>query len=141
MSLLEIAKKYPTSKNDHGFIEIYHKYFSNLKEHKINILEIGVERGDSLRMWREYFTNATICAIDLHDRNISVSNTEILIGDQSDYSFLETLVSSQSIYSDCFKTSTALNVISPKFPIGVETTYKPSFNLLIFMSVCGIIKV
>ena len=92
MTLFEIAKKYPTSKNDHGFIEIYHKYFSNLKEHKINILEIGVERGDSLRMWREYFTNATICAIDLHDRNISVSNTEILIGDQSDYSFLQTLV-------------------------------------------------
>ena len=89
MTLLEIAKKYPTSKNDHGFIEIYHKYFSNLKDHKINILEIGVERGDSLRMWREYFTNATICAIDLHDRNISVNNTEILIGDQSDYIFLQ----------------------------------------------------
>ena len=92
MTLLEIAKKYPTSKNDHGFIEIYHKYFSNLKEHKINILEIGVERGDSLRMWREYFTNATICAIDLHDRDISVNNAEILIGDQSDHSFLQTLV-------------------------------------------------
>ena len=92
MTLLEIAKKYPTSKNDHGFIEIYHKYFSNLKDHKINILEIGVERGDSLRMWREYFTNATICAIDLHDRNISVNNTEILIGDQSDYIFLQSLV-------------------------------------------------
>ena len=46
MTLLEIAKKYPTSKNDHGFIEIYHKYFSNLKEHKINILEIGVDQSD-----------------------------------------------------------------------------------------------
>ena len=87
MTLLEIAKKYPTSKNDHGFIKIYDKYFSNLKELKINILEIGVERGDSLRMWREYFTNATICAIDLHDRKISVNNAEILIGDQSDHFF------------------------------------------------------
>lgn len=93
MNLLDIAKKYPTSKNSHGFIEIYNKYFSSLREQKINILEIGIERGDSLRMWREYFVNASICAIDLHDRNISVSNTDILIGDQSDYSFLETLVS------------------------------------------------
>lgn len=92
MSLLEIAKKYPTSKNHHGFIEIYHKYFSNFKDQKINILEIGVERGDSLRMWREYFTNATICAIDLHDRNIIVENAEILIGDQSDHSFLKTII-------------------------------------------------
>ena len=92
MNLLEIAKKYPTSKNNHGFIEIYDRYFSHLKDQKINILEIGIERGDSLRMWREYFTNASICAIDLHDRNISVDNTDILIGDQSDYSFLEIIV-------------------------------------------------
>ena len=92
MSLLEIANKYPTSKNDHGFIKIYQKYFSILKDQKINILEIGVERGDSLRMWREYFTNASICAIDLHDRNISVDNAEILIGDQSDHSFLQSVV-------------------------------------------------
>ena len=93
MTLLEIANKYPTSKNDHGFIKIYQKHFSILKDQKINILEIGVERGDSLRMWREYFTNASICAIDLHDRNISVDNTEILIGDQSDHSFLQSVVS------------------------------------------------
>tara|TARA_B110001452_G_scaffold102532_1_gene85094 strand:- start:814 stop:1500 length:687 start_codon:yes stop_codon:yes gene_type:complete len=92
MNLSEIAKKYPTSKNSHGFIEIYDRYFSHLKEQKINILEIGIERGDSLRMWREYFTNASICAIDLHDRNISVNNTDILIGDQSNYSFLEIIV-------------------------------------------------
>ena len=92
MTLLEIANKYPTSKNDHGFIKIYQKHFSILKDQKINILEIGVERGDSLRMWREYFTNASICAIDLHDRNISVDNTEILIGDQSDHSFLQSVV-------------------------------------------------
>ena len=57
MNLLEIAKKYPTSKNNHGFIEIYDRYFSHLKDQKINILEIGIERGDSLRMWREYFTD------------------------------------------------------------------------------------
>jgi len=92
MTLLEIANKYPTSKNDHGFIKIYQKHFSILKDQKINILEIGVERGDSLRMWREYFTNASICAIDLHDRNISVDNAEILIGDQSDHSFLQSVV-------------------------------------------------
>jgi len=92
MTLLEIANKYPTSKNDHGFIKIYQKHFSILKDQKINILEIGVERGDSLRMWREYFTSASICAIDLHDRNISVDNTEILIGDQSDHSFLQSVV-------------------------------------------------
>tara|TARA_Y100000389_G_scaffold201390_1_gene244009 strand:+ start:2137 stop:2823 length:687 start_codon:yes stop_codon:yes gene_type:complete len=89
MSLIKIAKNYPTSKNDHGFIKFYDEYFNSFKDKKINILEIGIERGDSLRLWREYFTNANICAIDLIDRNINVNNTDILIGDQSDYSFLK----------------------------------------------------
>ena len=89
MSLLNIAKKFPTSKNDHQFIELYENYFYRFKDKEINILEIGIERGDSLRMWREYFTKAKICAIDLFDRNISVNNTEIMIGDQSDILFLQ----------------------------------------------------
>ena len=43
--------------------------------------------------------------------------------------FFEILVSSQSIKSDLFNISIDLKVISPKFPIGVETRYNP---LLIF---------
>ena len=92
MSLKNIAKKFPTSKNDHQFIDYYEDYFERFKDKEINILEIGVERGDSLRMWREYFTKAQICAIDLIDRNIYVNNTDIMIGDQSDYYFLQQVV-------------------------------------------------
>ena len=92
MSLIEIGKKYPTSKNNSGFIELYQKYFSQLKDKKINVLEIGVDKGDSLRLWREYFTNANICGIDLYKRDFTVDNTEILIGDQSDHSFLQSVV-------------------------------------------------
>ena len=44
-------------------------------------------------------------------------------------SFNECLVSSQSMKSDFFKISTALKVISFKFPIGVETTYRPFFEI------------
>ena len=98
MSLKNIAKKFPTSKNDHQFIDHYDLYFKNLKDKEINILEIGVERGDSLRMWREYFTKANICAIDLIDRNISVNNTDIMIGDQSDYNFLQQVVNKYNMF-------------------------------------------
>ena len=98
MSLKNIAKKFPTSKNDHQFIDHYDLYFKNLKDKEINILEIGVERGDSLRMWREYFTKANICAIDLIDRNISVNNTDIMIGDQSDCNFLQQVVNKYNMF-------------------------------------------
>ena len=58
MSLKEIGKKYPTNKNDYGFLDIYEKYFEPLREKKLNILEIGVDKGDSLRLWKEYFFNS-----------------------------------------------------------------------------------
>ena len=41
MNLIEIGKKYPSSKNISGFIELYQKYFSGYKDEKINLLEIG----------------------------------------------------------------------------------------------------
>ena len=92
MDLIQIGKKYPTSKNISGFLEIYEEYFTALRNEKINILEIGIDKGDSLRLWREYFSNAKICGIDLFQKNISIDNVDILIGDQSDYSFLKTVV-------------------------------------------------
>ena len=92
MKLIEIGKKYPSSKNVSGFIELYEKYFADFKDKKINILEIGVGNGDSLRIWREYFVNANICGIDIDKKNFIIDNVEILIGDQSDHSFLQTIV-------------------------------------------------
>jgi len=92
MNLVEIGKKYPSSKNISGFIQLYDKYFSNFKDKKINILEIGIEDGDSLRIWREYFTKAQICGIDIKKKNFKINNTEILIGDQSNKKFLQSLI-------------------------------------------------
>tara|TARA_Y100000294_G_C8550717_1_gene335175 strand:+ start:1267 stop:1950 length:684 start_codon:yes stop_codon:yes gene_type:complete len=92
MSLIEIGKKYPTNKNTSGFIELYQKYFSSFKYEKFNLLEIGVENGDSLRIWREFFVNANICGIDIDEKNFTIENTEILIGDQSDYKFLQSII-------------------------------------------------
>ena len=92
MSLIDIGKKYPSSKNISGFIELYEKYFSSLKDLKINILEIGIENGDSLRIWREYFPNAKICGIDIVKKNFKIKNVDILQGDQSNYNFLKSLI-------------------------------------------------
>ena len=92
MSLIEIGKKYPSSKNISGFIQLYEKHFAHLKESKINILEIGVDNGDSLRIWREYFSQANICGIDIDKKDFKIKNVSILQGDQSDKSFLESLI-------------------------------------------------
>lgn len=48
----------------HSYIEIYDSYFSN-NRNNINLLEIGVNRGHSLKLWSEYFINSLIVGIDI----------------------------------------------------------------------------
>ena len=92
MNLVDIGKKYPSSKNISGFIQLYDKYLTPYRDLEINILEIGVDNGDSLRIWREYFSKANICGIDIDKKNFEIKDTNILQGDQSDHKFLNTLV-------------------------------------------------
>ena len=92
MSLIEIGKKYPSSKNISGFIQLYEKYFSSLRDSKINILEIGIENGDSLRIWREYFSKANICGVDIDKKDFKIDNVDIQHGDQSNNVFLLSLI-------------------------------------------------
>jgi hypothetical protein len=39
--------------------------FSSKKETAKKILEVGIQRGGSIKLWRDYFTNAMIYGIDL----------------------------------------------------------------------------
>ena len=74
MNLVDIGKKYPSSKNISGFIQLYDKYFTPYRDLEINILEIGVDNGDSLRIWREYFSKANICGIDIDKKNFTIQD-------------------------------------------------------------------
>jgi hypothetical protein len=53
------------------------------------MLEIGVDRGGSLKMWQSYFSNATIFGVDI-DSSYSSEEERVHIykGDQSDVGFL-----------------------------------------------------
>jgi len=43
------------------YFEIYDRYFNQFRDKEINVLEVGVNRGGSLEMWRKYFgTKANI---------------------------------------------------------------------------------
>ena len=83
ISLVEIAKKYPTTKHPTGFLDIYEDYFKDYKDKKIKILEIGVDKGHSLRIWREYFSKAKICGIDINEIKFKIDGVDIIKADQS----------------------------------------------------------
>lgn len=93
-SLTEIGTRYKTDKaTTHSFTEVYEKYFDSFKNEKIRLLEIGIFKGASLRMWNDYFSQGMIygidnCGIGMGTTPESIKNLEkkrlkTFIGDQS----------------------------------------------------------
>ncbi len=65
----------------HNYHLVYEKDFHNIKNDQINILEIGIFKGDSIRAWLEYFPNAQIYGIDIFTR-VSPEDIDILDNDR-----------------------------------------------------------
>jgi hypothetical protein len=52
----------------HSYIEIYEERMG--KRQDIDILEIGVQKGHSIRMWQDYFINSNVYGIDITLDNV-----------------------------------------------------------------------
>jgi hypothetical protein len=70
MKLVDIGLKTGTDKASfHNFCEIYDNVLQNYRDEEIRLLEIGIQNGYSLKMWKEYFTNAEIIGADIDDKS------------------------------------------------------------------------
>ncbi len=75
MSLEEIVNNGKTDKNTcHSYLPLYEKLLASKKETAKNILEVGIgdfgeKNGGSIKLWRDYFTNATIYGLDILPKN------------------------------------------------------------------------
>ncbi len=76
-----------------SFLTIYERFLRDRRLTTKKFLEIGVKEGSSLRLWEEYFPNATIYGVDINPRckQYESERTKVLIGDQNDPAFLEAL--------------------------------------------------
>lgn len=77
-----------------NYFEIYDRYSAHLVGRSATIVEIGVQHGGSLAMWRGYFGPAArIIGVDIREdcRRFGEERTEIFVGDQSDPTFLDSL--------------------------------------------------
>jgi len=54
----------------HSYEKCYEQFFKPLKNKNINILEVGVELGHSLQVFKDYFPNAQIYGIDIFVREM-----------------------------------------------------------------------
>jgi len=65
MSLVEIGSRYNSDKGYlHSYYEVYDLHFRRLKDSAKNLLEIGTYAGESLLVWKEYFSNCNIYGVD-----------------------------------------------------------------------------
>ena len=75
MSLLEIVNNSKTDKNTyHSYLGLYENLLCSKKHTARNVLEIGIgdfgeKNGGSIKMWRDYFTNATVYGLDILPSN------------------------------------------------------------------------
>ncbi len=79
MTLLDLCntQQYDTDKffghpfQWHSYIEnFYSKTFANKQHTARNVLEVGIYTGGSLKLWRDYFVNATVFGIDTRSTDL-----------------------------------------------------------------------
>ena len=75
------------------YLRHYEENFRPLQNQPINLIEIGIAEGNSLRMWREFFPNATIIGVDVRDSARRLASERILveIGSQADQAFIRSV--------------------------------------------------
>jgi len=97
-NLNQLAVIYGSDKwGGHYYTGHYHEHFRKLRYKKLKILEIGVGGyddphygGASLRMWKRYFPNSMIYAIDIYDKSpLQEHRIKIFQGSQADEDFLK----------------------------------------------------
>ena len=94
--LNDIARRECTDKSSefHNYCRKYEKYLPFARDEKIKLLEIGVFRGESLRMWKDYFFNSCIIGIDIDRKCMQYKEERIMIeiGSQRDGWFLASTI-------------------------------------------------
>jgi len=70
MSLVDLADNSRTDKNTtHSYLPLYQKLLVNKKETAKNVLEVGIFHGGSIKLWNDFFVNATVYGLDIMNIN------------------------------------------------------------------------
>jgi hypothetical protein len=68
--LSSIVDNTRTDKNTvHSYLDLYHTLLVNKRDSAKNVLEVGIHNGGSIKLWYDYFPNATIHGLDIIDND------------------------------------------------------------------------
>jgi len=88
-TLVDLADNSRTDKNTvHSYLPLYDSLFSRLCEKAVNVLEVGIYLGGSIKLWRDYFQNSTVYGLDIMPRSliwpVLLDDSRIKIYDSTD---------------------------------------------------------
>jgi len=122
MNLDWLARKHGTDKSSasHGYTEFYEQIFGPIRKRVHAILEVGIGSGGSLRMWKEWFPNATVYGVDQSEMGRLGDGIELIVSEQTDGKILREYFDHkylQIAIDDCShdqdKTISTLNILWP----------------------------
>lgn len=91
MTIIKCYERSPFLSSKHNtYFPVYEELFSSFAGRKITFVEVGVQNGGSLFMWRDYFGDkARIIGVDLNPiaKKWEADGFEIFIGSQADTNF------------------------------------------------------
>ena len=82
--LTRLGAKYGTDKVRHRFTDLYHRLFGPQRHDVRRFLEIGVFKGQSIRMWNDYFERADIFGMDYFRAQNRVLKRDLRLSLQKD---------------------------------------------------------
>jgi SAM-dependent methyltransferase len=101
---------YDTDKAVHThYLRSYEQYFDKLQDREVRLLELGVYKGGSLLLWRDYFQKGLIVGLDLNPVQVDDSSgrIRIYVGQQQDTNLLDRIAAENApggfdvIIDDC----------------------------------------
>ena len=83
MSLTELldntySDKNRCNKDGHSYGNTYSELLEPIRNSALNVLEIGIAHGGSIKLWHDYFPNATIYGLDILKYNPDWEKTKIV---------------------------------------------------------------
>jgi demethylmacrocin O-methyltransferase len=105
MSLASLVDNSLTDKNTrHSYLGLYEKLLCKKKETATFVLEVGVgdfedKNGGSIKMWRDYFPNATIVGLDILPINRVIDE---LLNDDRVVLYMETNAYNKDFFENTF---------------------------------------
>lgn len=119
-TLQKLGRKHHTDKGSHHFkgvtyLHIYEIFLRRFRNNvNFNILELGVKKGASLRMWRDFFPRGEIYGLDLDSKckQYEDNRIHIEIGHQDDKKVLEKLTKKAKAFDVILDDCSHLNSLT-----------------------------